>query len=538
MFRRFFHITAYLLMAIVLLTGITIADHVPGPYGILELPRDYTNNRVSYREDIPAGVETEVASLDGEGCLRHLWMTYADVNSDPDRGLALKLRVYVDGREVPNVKAPVAPFFGIHHGHRAAAINSPYLQVTDRGGFNCYFPMPFADGIRITIENQADVQIPIWFQADFHQYADGSLNELQRFCTMHRRAQSVAYGEPFHVGHSIGVGTLVGLSMGMQVLDSRDSWYHCGGDLVLIDGGTNNARVLSGIGGEDFFGTAWGQDVSTNGSIGTPYYDQIDPQAFRDKPDLNAPHITFAAYRFFDKDPIAFKHNFSFDFGALENDISSVLYWYQDAAVFQATENLEANDRHSDTKESFAQGDATYSEYLTWDLVGPFDASTIEHFRRNEFPEAVSDFSQSKSADFGMYASAENLKNNGLQRTKWVRNVEGKFGFVDITPHFRPYMPLNMGLPTDASVYAISTVNSKHSQLKPCLLMHDDELRLWLNGVLVYDEKGMAGFTVRELKLPLQAGPNRIVAKVANHSNVNFRAWLFMLSFLETKDDH
>ena len=47
---------------------------------------------------------------------------------------------------------------------------SPFLQVTERSGFNSYFPMPYKNGMRMTLQNDGSGEIMVWFQADYHSY--------------------------------------------------------------------------------------------------------------------------------------------------------------------------------------------------------------------------------------------------------------------------------------------------------------------------------------------------------------------------------
>jgi hypothetical protein len=437
-------------------------------------------------------------------------MTIGGVRQTPQNALRLTLRVYTDGRDQPDVEVPVGPFFGIHHGHEARTINSPFIQVTDRAGFNCYFPMPYRDGLRLTLQNEGDQPFGIWFQLDYQRYAPGTLGEEKRFCALYRRVNPAErYGQPYHIGRGQSKGFIAGVTLGMRVFDTVDSWYHCGGDLVLLDGGSSGAHLLSGIGGEDFFGTAWGQDVFSNGPIGSPYYD------VNDKPSADEPRITFAAYRFFDPDPIVFTESFWYDFGSLANDMSSVIYWYQTDPVVPAMRIPSKQDK-----------------FETWDVCGPFSRDNRDEFERSAFPEKTFDVSQIQPADFGQYALA--AKRTGHQaKSRWIEKVESKFSFVDLTPYFRPRLKTNAGLPTKVCAYA-RRVFTVQSDVKGRLRIgHDDWFRLWHNSRLIYDGPQHKGFETTEVDVTLRRGENIFLAKVANQDNANYRAWVFLFDFLD-----
>jgi len=523
--RTFSSLVLAFLVVISVLTN-NLAAEVPGPFGILQLPNEYESHRSTYRTEISQTQETVLADVEGEGCLRHFWLTIGGVTYRPDNALRLTLRIYFDGKDTPNVELPVGPFFGIHHGHKAKMINSPYIQVTDRSGFNSYFPMPFANGMRITLQREDKYGTSVWFQADYHKYKPGSLTEKRRFATAYRRVNRCEhYGKPYHLGHGSGKGVIVGMTLGMRVFDGADAWYHCGGDLMLLDGRTDRARLLSGIGGEDFFGTAWGQDVFSNRSIGTPYYDVLAEPG-------DKPKIEFAAYRFFDRDPIAFADSFWYDFGTLANDVASVLYWYQEGEVMPVAKLASLEDRRPGVLVPDGKYDIPLKGEREWLVCGPFSCVSKEEFDRKEFPEEGIDLSQTAPADFGQYAEAVKKKLGPPTVTKWKKGVKSVFNFVDMTPHFRPRLRTNGGFPVDGSAYAVTDIDSKTAGKVKLRLGHDDWFKLWVNGELVYEGPEQNGFKTTEIEVSLKKGKNQFLAKVANRANTNFRAWVFLFDVL------
>ena len=480
-----------------------------GPFGLLVLPTEYESRRVSFRDVIADNAETLVAEMEGEGSLRHLWLTVDAVRRSPADLLSIRLKIYADGAQTAVVDVPVGPFFGMHHGHAPVDATSPYLTVTRRGGFNAYFPMPFQRGLRITLANETKVLHGVWLQADYQRYKRGTLTERRRFHAAYRHVERAErFGRPYHLGHSTGRGMIVGVSLGMRVFDRFDDWYHGGGDLLLLDGHTAAAHVISGIGGEDFFGTAWGQEAFAGGPLGSPYYEEY-PDAPPDRPS-----VVFAAQRFFNRDPLAFRDSFWYDFGSLANEMASVLYWYEDGAG--------ASDAPS----------------LKWTLCGPFSSATPADFERSEFPEQGLDLQRSAPVDFGQYARAARedgvaLVGTSLTSTRWVTDVAAHHNFVDVTPHFRPRLRTNGGLPRAVSAYAATSIEAGRAGSRRIRIGHDDRLRLWINKRLVYDGPQQSGFRTQEIAAELRAGSNDVLLKVANHDNTNFRAWVFLFDVLE-----
>src|SRR5690606_24759380 len=111
----------------------------PGP-GLEDLPS----------VEIAAGETFDLASIEGSGRITHVWLT---THTDNWRRLLL-LRAYWDGAAEPAVEVPVGDFFGQGWG-RFAQLSSAMVAVNPHGGFNSYWPMPFSDGARLTIENLA-----------------------------------------------------------------------------------------------------------------------------------------------------------------------------------------------------------------------------------------------------------------------------------------------------------------------------------------------------------------------------------------------
>ena len=94
--------------------------------------------------------------------------------------------------------------------------------------------------------------------------------------------------------------------------DESDKWFHGGGDYIFIDGATD-PKVLKGIGGEDFYGESWG-----SANFSSPY---AGSTMHRDG--------KISMYRFFLEAPIRFNESIRFGLGSLENENTSVGYWYQ-----------------------------------------------------------------------------------------------------------------------------------------------------------------------------------------------------------------
>ena len=90
----------------------------------------------------------------GPGVIQHFWCTI-----DPKQLRHLILRIYWDHEETPSVEVPLGDFFcngwkSYLDTWKPVNINSLPINVNPTGGFNSFFPMPFRQHCRITIENR------------------------------------------------------------------------------------------------------------------------------------------------------------------------------------------------------------------------------------------------------------------------------------------------------------------------------------------------------------------------------------------------
>ncbi len=113
------------------------------------------------------GSLTTLADIQGQGLIQHIWITV-----DPKAYRDCVLRMYWDGEETPSVEVPLGDFFACGHGLRTNIL-SLAVAVNPSGGFNCYWPMPFYQSARITVEDQCHEPI----EGLFYQitYALGTL---------------------------------------------------------------------------------------------------------------------------------------------------------------------------------------------------------------------------------------------------------------------------------------------------------------------------------------------------------------------------
>lgn len=280
---------------------------------------------------IPAKQTFEVASIDGPGCIRHIWMTD---NSKANR--CLVIRIYWEDSDTPSVEVPLGDFFASAEYQTYGQISSLPVCVNPKRGFNCYWDMPFYKKCRITVENIYHEDITLFYQVD---YIIGDIpKDRGYFHAQFRRVNPLPYKEVYTILDNVqGNGHYVGTYMFWGV--NNNGWWGEGEIKFYLDG-DKEFPTICGTGTEDYFCGSWNFD------IGGKYQEFTTPYAGMSKvtrPDgLYNSQQRFSLYRWHITDPVYFKKDIRVTIQALgwrsqnrylplQDDISSVAFWYQDS---------------------------------------------------------------------------------------------------------------------------------------------------------------------------------------------------------------
>lgn len=275
-----------------------------------------------------------LAEIDGSGIIRHLWMTVSGGDAADDYALRnLVIRAYWDGETDPSVEVPLGDFFCNGHG-RFTAVTSQPIVTAPKGGFNCFFPMPFRDGARITLESEHDEEVMVFYQVD---YSEESVDdETATFHAQWRRTNPTTLGEDHVILDRVeGEGQYVGTYLAWTALG--DHWWGEGEVKFYLDG--DDQPTICGTGTEDYVGGAWcflptgaegitDQETYSTPYLGHPYYEH------------DGSHPAYhGVYRWHVPDPVRFRDDLRVTVQAIGNagtglfersdDIASVAYWYQ-----------------------------------------------------------------------------------------------------------------------------------------------------------------------------------------------------------------
>lgn len=300
--------------------------------------------------NIATNTTVEIASIDGPGCIQSMWMTPAGA---PYRDVIF--RIYWDGQEHPSVECPIGDFFASAYTKYDvfAQINSAMVAVNPGNAFNCYWPMPFRKHCRITVENRNPVQdFRLFYQINYE------LNEqpdnAAYFHAQFRRVNPVPYKEVYTIlDGAEGQGHYAGTYMAWGL--NNNGWWGEGEIKFYLDDdiprgmtvrdaaaeqGGEHFPTICGTGTEDYFCGSYNFENKATKQYQeyTTLYSGV-PHIVR--PDgVYQSQMRFCMYRWHLPDPVRFSERLAVTIQALgwrsehrflplQDDISSVAYWYQ-----------------------------------------------------------------------------------------------------------------------------------------------------------------------------------------------------------------
>ena len=297
--------------------------------------------KVSPYVRVPPKETFVMADVKGQGAIQQIWLTPAG-----NWRFAI-LRIYWDGETEPSVECPVGDFFACGWG-QYAQISSLPVCVNPGSAFNCYWEMPFRKGFRMTIENIADKPLPgetatnvftVYYQINY------TLTEVPEeaayFHAQFRRVNPLPYKEVYTLVDGIkGWGHYVGTYMAWGV--NNNNWWGEGEIKFYLDG-DKDFPTICGTGTEDYFCGSY--DFDTKRPDGTVQYtEHTTPYSGLAQVIRGDGHYQvqqrFGLYRWHIMDPVRFEKDLKVTIQALgwrsggrylplEDDISSVAYWYQ-----------------------------------------------------------------------------------------------------------------------------------------------------------------------------------------------------------------
>ena len=303
-----------------------MATEGTGAWAARDLGRGW---KISPSVHIEPGQTHTVAEIDGPGAIQHIWMT------PTGHWRFLILRMYWDGEEHPSVEVPLGDFFACGWG-QYAQVSSLAVCVNPGSGLNSYWVMPFRRHCRITVENLNTERVTLYYQVDY--VLSEVPDDAATFHAQFRRSNPLPYKQVHTILDGVrGWGQYVGTYLAWGV--HSNGWWGEGEVKFFIDG-DDEFPTICGTGTEDYFCGSYNfenPETHQYQEFSTPYSGL--PQVIR--PDgVYRSQMRFGMYRWHIPDPIRFEESLRVTIQALgwrsdgrylplQDDISSVAYWYQ-----------------------------------------------------------------------------------------------------------------------------------------------------------------------------------------------------------------
>lgn len=245
-------------------------------------------------EPLEAGATQVLLHKYGPGMIRKIWCTIPVNNPSHLRNLII--RMYWDGQTIPSVEVPIGDFFGIAHGRQCEMV-TPYVGMQDARGLNCFIQMPFRKEVLISVENDSETDVEMFFyQIDF-TLGDQLDDNTGYFHAQFRRQNPCEIGKDYIILDGVnGRGVYLGTVLGIRNLYKSHihEWWGEGEVKYYLDDDIESP-TLCGTGLEDYIGSGWGTDQTC-----TPY---------QGAPLLDNDNGYYSLYRFHHFDPIYFQKN-------------------------------------------------------------------------------------------------------------------------------------------------------------------------------------------------------------------------------------
>jgi hypothetical protein len=213
-------------------------------------------------DPVKAGQTVTLLDVKGTGMITRMWITVADRSATMLR--SLKLEMYWDGSPKPAVSVPFGDFFSVGLG-RTAPFHNEFFANPEGRSFQCFIPMPFKEGAKMTVTNESGKDLThLFFDIDYQLDKEWDDNNMY-FHAYWSRDTSTTVGKDFEMLPAVsGKGRYLGVTVGVNSNPAYGtSWWGEGEVKIYLDNDTEYP-TLNGTGTEDYIGTGWGQGAYAN----------------------------------------------------------------------------------------------------------------------------------------------------------------------------------------------------------------------------------------------------------------------------------
>lgn len=234
-------------------------------------------------KSIEAGETTVLCDISGSGSINHIWMT-GGFKDDTHALRSMVIRAYWEDQEHPSIECPLGDFMGAAHA-KANSYQSVVHSTGINAAFNFWLPMPFETRGKITLSNEGEKSVRLFYQIDYTL----NNNHPEFFGRLHvcfRRENPTTLKQDFEIlPRRTGAGRFVGTVFGIRTIDD-DNWWGEGEIKIYMDGDTDFPTIC-GTGSEDYVGVSYGMQQTPflyhgcswnqNGFISMYRWHMLDP---------------------------------------------------------------------------------------------------------------------------------------------------------------------------------------------------------------------------------------------------------------------
>ncbi len=283
---------------------------------------------------LSAGETKTLAEIEGPGCINEFFIT-----TDHTYLSELVLRIYWDGEDAPSVEVPLGMFFANGFDEDKHPVNSLPVVALPRNAYSCYWQMPFYRRAKVTLTNESEQFVGCIAYRILYQLYELPAGSLY-FHAQYRRTKTTLEHPVYTILDGVrGEGYYVGTYLAWNALNS--SWWGEGEVKFYLDG-DGEYPTMADNGTEDYFGGSFGfspfnTDLAGNAeqTFSTPFLGM--PLA---KLGNSSGTRRYSLYRWHLYDSIGFFRDIRVTVDTLgwwrkpglrplEEEISSVAYWYQ-----------------------------------------------------------------------------------------------------------------------------------------------------------------------------------------------------------------
>jgi hypothetical protein len=239
---------------------------------------------------VAPGETKTLFDVSGAGMITRMWLS-GTIGVNPAQRRAVRIDMYWDGSKKTRGIGPGRRFLW-HRAGIAARFDNELFSSPEARSFNFTIPMPYRSSAHISITNDSQEEVWIWYDINYLQL-DRVPDDALYFHAYWNRNTKTTPG----VDHEIlprveGRGRYIGTNIGV-IGDTvyRGTWFGEGEVKIYLDGDAG-FPTLVGTGTEDYIGTGWGQGEYASRYFGSPVSDKDN--------DL------YAFYRYHIPDPVYF----------------------------------------------------------------------------------------------------------------------------------------------------------------------------------------------------------------------------------------